>query len=101
MAKRNTPARGPEQSSMPAPTADALPTPVAKRRGQNRTGARKGQVLIGGFFAPEVHKQLKMIAVEKDLTMQELLADALNVIFAKEGKPEIARLGRVVQAVDD
>ena len=102
MPKPNPLARGLEKFTAPGtPPPAALSAPAVKGRGQNRPGARKGQVLIGGFFAPEVHKQLKMIAVEGDITLQELLADALNTIFARAGKPEIARLGRVLQAGDN
>jgi hypothetical protein len=99
MAKPNPLARGLEKFTAPGSPPPAAP--AIKGRGQNRPGARKGQVLIGGFFAPEVHKQLKMIAVEGDITLQELLADALNTIFARAGKPEIARLGRILKAGDN
>ena len=99
MAKLNPLARGLEKFTAPGNPPPAAP--AIKGRGQNSPGARKGQVLIGGFFAPEVHKQLKMIAVEGDITLQELLADALNTIFARAGKPEIARLGRILETSDN
>ena len=51
---------------------------------------RAGKVLIGGHFEPAVRKQLKGIAVEKETTVQDLLAEALNDLFAKHRKPEIA-----------
>jgi hypothetical protein len=34
--------------------------------------------------------ELKMLAVEQERTMQELLAESLNDLFDKYGKPEIA-----------
>ena len=55
-----------------------------------RQPGRAGTVLIGGHFEPAVRKQLKGIAVEKETTVQNLLAEALNDLFAKNGKPEIA-----------
>ena len=39
---------------------------------------------------PEVRQQLKVMAAEQNVTMQSLLAEAMNDLFAKYGKPEIA-----------
>jgi hypothetical protein len=52
--------------------------------------SRAGLVLIGGHFAPEVQSALKVIAAEERTTMQALLAEAFNMVFAKRGKPQIA-----------
>jgi hypothetical protein len=41
-------------------------------------------------FPKDVRDQLKILAVEKSTTMHNLLAEALNDLFAKYGKPEIA-----------
>jgi hypothetical protein len=49
-------------------------------------------VLIGAHFAPEVQTALKVIAAEERTTMQALLAEAINAVFAKRRKPEIADL---------
>jgi hypothetical protein len=49
-------------------------------------------VLIGGHFAPEVQTALKIIAAEERTTMQALLAEAINTVFAKRHKPEIAEI---------
>lgn len=40
----------------------------------------------------EVKKQLRILAAEHNTTIQNLLAEALNDLFAKNGKPEIAPL---------
>ncbi len=52
--------------------------------------SRSGRVLIGGHFAPEVQTALKIIAAEERTTMQALLAEGINTVFAKRRKPEIA-----------
>ena len=52
--------------------------------------SRSGRVLIGGHFAPEVQTALKIIAAKERTTMQALLAEAINTVFAKRQKPEIA-----------
>ena len=52
--------------------------------------SRDRTVLIGGHFPPEVHKQLRIIAAEEETTHQALLAEALNLLFKKKGKPALA-----------
>lgn len=52
------------------------------------------KTLVGGHFFPEVGKQLKLLALENDKTMQQCLGEALNDYFAKHGKPEIAHTDR-------
>ena len=54
--------------------------------------SRTGRVLVGAHFAPEVQTALKVIAAEERTTMQALLAEGINAIFAKRRKPEIAKL---------
>src|SRR3954452_16639445 len=51
---------------------------------------RAEMVNVTGYFPPAVKKLLRMIAAEEETTIQELLAEGLNDIFAKRGKPEIA-----------
>ena len=45
---------------------------------------------VTGYFPPEFKKQLRMLAAEHETTIQTLLAEAMNDLFAKYGKPEIA-----------
>jgi hypothetical protein len=76
------------------PAAARLP-PVAPEEGRGpyfRPG-RDGKSNVTGYFPPEVKKQLRILAAERSTTIQELLAEALNDLFAKHGKPEIAPLG--------
>lgn len=42
------------------------------------------------YQPPEVMRQLKMLAAERDTTQQKLWAEGLNLLFAKYGKPPIA-----------
>jgi hypothetical protein len=48
------------------------------------------RVLVAGHFQPAVQKQLRMMAAEQSTTVQALLTEALNMLFAKHRKPEIA-----------
>ena len=54
--------------------------------------SRAGRVLIGGHFAPEVQTALKIVAAQERTTLQDLLTEAINMVLAKRGKPEIAGL---------
>jgi hypothetical protein len=45
---------------------------------------------VTGYFEAAVKRQLRLLAAENDTTIQALLAEALNDLFAKHGKPEIA-----------
>ena len=65
------------------------PRPQAPRDPHFRPG-RAEMVNVTGYFPPAVKKLLRMIAAEEETTIQELLAEGLNDIFAKRGKPEIA-----------
>lgn len=67
-----------------SPPEDAAPEPRAAQPG------RTGKVSVTGHFAPEVRRQLKRLAAETDTTVQALLGEALNDLFAKHGLAEIA-----------
>lgn len=72
-----------------APPSD----PPAITAPAGRTGkvpSRAGAVQIAAFFPEEVRAQLKIVAAEQRRDVQDLLAEALNLIFAKYGKAEIA-----------
>ena len=57
---------------------------------KQRCPARQGQKMIAGYFDPMVHRQLKMLGLEEDKSIQDLLEDALNALFAQHNKPPIA-----------
>ena len=89
MPKPNPLTQGLEQRApvrVIAPSA-AQPERVARPAAGS---SRSGRVLVGGHFAPEVQTALKIIAAEERTTVQALLAEGINTIFAKRRKPEIA-----------
>ena len=47
-------------------------------------------VHIGGHFSKEIHTQLKLLAVEKDMKLRDVLADAFNMYLQFHKKPPIA-----------
>jgi hypothetical protein len=66
--------------------AGGIERPNSKPRQKNRDGL-KGLLT---YHPPAVIKQLKMIAIENDKNNQQLLTEALNMIFIKYGKGAIA-----------
>ena len=54
---------------------------------------RVGTKAITGHFAPEVRAQLKVLAAEQGRTMEDMMAEGLNMLFAAYCKPEIAASG--------
>ena len=87
MPKPNPLTQGLEQQPPVRATATHRPQPTHLKA---VPPSRTGRVLIGGHFAPEVQTALKVIAAEERTTMQALLAEAINTVFAKRHKPEIA-----------
>lgn len=54
--------------------------------------ARQDKKLIGGHFDKAVHYQLKLMALERECSVQQLLAEALDYLFTHNGKPTIANI---------
>jgi predicted HicB family RNase H-like nuclease len=67
-------------------TRHSVPEPVNKAYKQP---SRQGTKPITAHYPKEVSDRLKILAVEQDTTLQDLIAEALNDLFAKYGKPEI------------
>lgn len=75
----------------PSAEGSPPPSPAAEPRGV-RQPSRVGKASVTGYFPPEVRRQLRRLAADSDATIQGLLAEALNDLFAKHGLPEIAHL---------
>ena len=73
---------------------NAVPKPEPQAAEAVRSGAREGAKHIGGYFTPAVSKQLRSLAVSEDTTVQDLLAEALNMLFQSRGLPMIAAISR-------
>ena len=66
-------------------SVDQAPVEHAQRR-----PSRQGKKLISGHFDKDVHYQLKLLCLETDSTIQDLLAESLNLLFEKHNKDPIA-----------
>ena len=52
--------------------------------------SRRGAKHIGGYFPPEVGRQLRTLAAVEDTSNQKLLAEALDMLFQSRRLPMIA-----------
>ena len=55
-----------------------------------RAPTRVGKVNISAYFPPEVKSSLRLVQAQNGRKIQDLLAEALNLLFAKYGVPESA-----------
>lgn len=102
-ATQATPPASPAAESVPRPTvrrerahpvsATVEPTQAGEGEKFSRP-SREGKQLIAGHFPKSVAKQLKLLSVEDDTTVQELLGEALDLLFVKKGKARIADIIR-------
>jgi Antitoxin-like ribbon-helix-helix len=52
---------------------------------------QRNQKVISGYFEPAVKRQFAQIALNEDLSHQQVLAEALNLLFQSRGLPQIAK----------
>lgn len=84
MSSHDTRAAVQQVTELPERKLPERQQPIAMQPG------RVGKKQVLGYFTAECKKQLKLLGVENDKTEQDLLAEALNLLFAKHGKPTIA-----------
>lgn len=51
--------------------------------------SRKEEKTLIAYFDPDVIKQLKLIGMENEMTIQSMMQEAINDFFAKHGKAQI------------
>lgn len=96
-AKQSQPEKKPTAERKPRqPKAAALkavqPKVSSEEPAKFHRPVRDGKRFVGAHFPPEVAKQLRMIAAEDDTTIQALLEEAVDLLFAKKGRATIASL---------
>ena len=70
------------QTARETPPDAPIQTPPPKN-------TRTGKKMIGGHFDPTVHRQLKQLALDRDCTIQDLLAEAIDLLMTASGMPPI------------
>jgi hypothetical protein len=63
---------------------------IAKPANSRAKRGRANLKPIMTWHDPAVRQQLKLLGAETDKTEQKLMQEALNLLFAKYGKPQIA-----------
>lgn len=62
----------------------------AKKIPREKAAGREGRQFAAVHLKPEVIKQLKMLGIQHDKTIQSLMVEAINELFQKYGVSRIA-----------
>jgi hypothetical protein len=65
--------------------------PLNNSKGKTRP-CRKGLKPATCYITPEARRQIKKLAWEQEKTIENILREALDYLFAKNGLPEIAKI---------
>lgn len=89
--------KGRDNNAPPKPALQEVPAaaPSTTATDPHFRPSRVGKTNVTGYFPSSVKKQLRILAADRDTTIQELLAEALNDLFAKHGRPEIVPMDTV------
>ena len=88
------PVRKAPRAANAAPPAAAIQDQASEPSSKFHRPSRDNRRFVGGHFAPAVGKQLRMIAVEDETTVQALLEEALDLLFVKKGRQKIADISQ-------
>jgi hypothetical protein len=68
-------------------TAEQPAAPILAQLHNYRTAQTRAETRqVSGHFKPDVAQTLRLIAAEQSRDIQEILAEALNMVFARYGK---------------
>ena len=90
MARRSTSlalASAPQNVAQIQPMSDQA-VPIGRPSG------RVGKAMVAGWYDKAAVKQLRMIAVNRETTIQQQLGRAINLLFREEGLPALAQIER-------
>ena len=65
---------------------------MAKRPGPEPAAepAKRKRVALYAEITPEAQRQLRILAAEQDTRIEPLVAEVLNLLFERHGKPPVA-----------
>jgi len=95
MTKRSSLFGGAGKASGPTEPAPQSPDPVsaapapAERR-YPKAATREGKRVATVYLEPEALKQLQRLTIDEDTTLQALLTEGINAVFAARGLSRIA-----------
>ena len=80
----------------PAPASAPVASPTSPRPARARKApetpvaapakARIGKTMVAGYFSPEMARAVKLLAVERGVTVQALIGEALDLVLREAGK---------------
>ena len=71
-----------------SPPPEPVPAPPPQLHA--RPASRRATKAITVHFPEEVRRQLKSMAAEEGRSMEDMVAEALNLLFVRHRKPELA-----------
>ena len=74
----------------PKPVESAVAITESVDKGKHYRPSRDGTRAITAHADPAVSKQIRQLALDEDTSVQALVHEALNLLFEKYGKPQIA-----------
>ena len=83
-----------ERKHQPAEKPASAPRHAARRAAAPAAVSRDGKINVSAYFPPEVKSSLRLVQAKRGGKVQDLLAEALNLLFAKYNVPEAAPLER-------
>jgi hypothetical protein len=70
----------PDTPQRNASIAEVAPTAPVQAK------ARAGKIMVAGYFTQEMARAVKLLAVERGVTVQSLIGEGLDLILRKAGK---------------
>ena len=86
-----TPPVAPASSPRAKPARKAKAEEAPEARSSSYRPSRDGKRFVGGYFDPKVHKQLRLLSAEEDTSIEDLIGEALDLLFVKKGRGRIVR----------
>lgn len=74
----------------PQPRAEAAPSRAAVSGSYQKAATREGKRAVTCYIEPEAFRQLKRLGADEDAQQQDLLVEAINLLFEKRGLSRIA-----------
>lgn len=65
---------------------EAVPAPSSAPAARAVPRARQDKTMIAGYFTPDLARAVKMLAVERGVTVQSLIGEGLDDVLRKHGK---------------
>ena len=80
-----------QPTGVPMQVADQI---VSNGKTQGKATGRAGKAMVAGWYDKAAVKQLRMIAGNRETTIQQQLGRAINLLFREEGLPALAQIER-------